>query len=206
MTHEAPLVLYRHPLSGHCHRVELMLSLAALPCELVNVDLKAGAQKQPEFLSLNRLGQVPVLRHGDFILPDSNAIMVYLAEQFPSAASFLPRDARDRAQVQRWLSVAAGALVQGPALARVIRVFGRPLDPAPAIAAANAFLGVLELELGERAFLVGTAPSLADLALYAYTAHAPEGHVSLEPYPRIRAWLARIEALPRFKPMQRTEI
>jgi glutathione S-transferase len=199
---QAPLLLDRHPLSGHCHRVELLLSLAALPCELVDVDLAAGAQKLPAFLSMNRLGQVPVLRHGDFVLPDSCAILVYLAEQFAGAASFLPRDARGRAEVQRWLSVAAGALVQGPALARAIRVFGRKLDPAPAIAAAHALFSVLELELGGRDFLLGEAPTLADLALYTYSAHAPEGHVSLEPYSQIRAWLARIEGLPRFAPMQ----
>jgi len=203
MIHEAPLVLYRHPLSGHCHRVELLLSLSGLPCELVNVDLAAGAQKLPEFLSMNRLGQVPVLRHGDFVLPDSNAILVYLAEQFASAASFVPRDARGRAQVQRWLSVSAGALAQGPAAARVIRVFGRKLDPAPAIAAAKALFSMLELELGERDFLVGKAPSLADLALYTYTAHAPEGGVSLDPYGNVRAWLARVEDLPGFVPMKR---
>ena len=97
------------------------------------------------------------------------------------------------------------ALVQGPALARVIRVFGRNLDPAQAIALANKLFSVLEPELTERDFLVGKAPTLANIALYTYTAHAPEGHVSLEPYPLIRAWLARIEALPRFVPMARTE-
>jgi glutathione S-transferase len=204
MSSETSLVLYRYSLSGHCHRVELLLSLGALPCELVDVDLTAGAQKLPEFLSMNRLGQVPVLRHGDFTLPDSNAILVYLAERFPSAAGFLPHDAEGRARVQRWLSVSAGALVQGPAVARAVRVFGRKLDPAPAIALANNLFSVLELELSERDFLVGKAPTLADIALYTYTAHAPEGHVSLDPYPHIRAWLARIEGLPRFTPMQRT--
>ncbi|MGC4094367.1 MAG: glutathione S-transferase [Polyangiaceae bacterium] len=203
MTNQAPLELYRFALSGHCHRVELLLSLAQLPYESVSVDLAAGAQKSPAFLAMNSFGQVPVLRHGDFTLSDSNAILVYLAEQFPSAAVYLPKGARARAEVQRWLSVAAGPLAQGPAAARAVKVFGRKLDHAQAQGVAQALFQVLEQELSTRQFLVGSAPTLADLALYAYTAHASEGEVSLEPYPQIRAWLARIEALPHFTPMQK---
>jgi glutathione S-transferase len=203
MNHPAPLQLYRHPLSGHCHRVELLLSLAELPCELVTVDLAAGAHRLPAFLARNRLGQVPVLVHGDFTLPDSNAILVYLAEQFPSAARYLPAEPRGRALVQRWLSIASGPLAQGPAAARLVRVFGKQLDHAAAVGLAEALFTVLELELAERDFLVGAAPTIADVALYAYTAHAPEGDIELAQYPRIRSWLERIEALPRFVPMQR---
>jgi glutathione S-transferase len=202
MNPPAPLQLFRHSLSGHCHRVELLLSLAELPCELVTVDLAAGAHRLPAFLARNRLGQVPVLVHGDFTLPDSNAILIYLAEQFPSAARYLPAEPRGRALVQRWLSIASGPLTQGPAAARLVRVFGKKLDHAAAVALAEALFTVLELELAERDFLVGAAPTIADVALYAYTAHAPEGDIELAHYPRIRSWLERIEALPRFVPMQ----
>lgn len=205
MNDPAALRLYRHPLSGHCHRAELLLALAELPCELIHVDLPAGAQKQPAFLEKNSFGQVPVLVHGDFALPDSNAILLYLAETFPSAARYLPKSPRLRAGVQRWLSVAAGPLAQGPAAARLVRVFGRKLDHAEAVAKANALFTLFERELTRREFFVGDGPTLADLALYAYTAHAPEGDVSLEPYPQVRAWLARLEALPRFLRMQRAE-
>jgi glutathione S-transferase len=62
---------------------------------------------------------------------------------------------------------------------------------------------VLEGHLTGRRFLVGEAPTIADVAIYTYTAHAPEGGVSLEPYPAIRGWLERIEALPGFVPMVR---
>jgi glutathione S-transferase len=64
----------------------------------------------------------------------------------------------------------------------------------------------MEQQLGQSAFLAGSTPTLADIANYSYSAHAPEGKVSLEDYPRMRAWLARIEALPRFVPMVRTPI
>jgi glutathione S-transferase len=201
MKPRAPLRLYRHPLSGHCHRVELLLSLLELPYELVHVDLLAGAQRRPEFLAKNVFGQVPVLEDGSLTLADSNAILLYLAERYDEARRFYPASAGERAAVTRWLSVAAGQLANGPAAARLARVFGRELDHALAVATAERLLNVLQGELSSRDFLAGEDASLADLALYAYVARAPEGDVPLEPYPAVRAWLSRIEALPRFVPM-----
>jgi glutathione S-transferase len=201
MTPNAPLILYYFPLSGHSHRAQLLLSLAHLPHELVPVDLASGAHKRPEFLRKNPFGLVPVLEHGDFVLSDSNAILLYLAETFPSAAPYWPSDARSRGLIQRWLSVSAGPLYRGPCAARIARVFGRPLDHAEATAIAQSLFAVMEQELSTRSFLVGSSPTLADLAMYTYTAHAPEGDISLGPYPNIRAWVARIQALPHFVPM-----
>jgi glutathione S-transferase len=197
--------LFRHPISGHCHRVELYLSLLGLPHELVHVDLMAGAHKQPTFLSKNPFGEVPVLEDGEVTLADSTAILVYLAERYDTDARFWPRTPEGRAQVQRWLSVASGALVAGPATARKIKLLGVELDHERAVAVARSLFGVLESELQQRAFLVGSSPTLADVALYAYVARAPEGDISLETQPAILAWLARIEALPGFVPMQVTK-
>jgi glutathione S-transferase len=84
-TMTTPIKVHRHPISGHCHRVELMLSLLGLPFERVEVDLLKGAQKQPAFLAKNALGQVPVIEDGAFLLADSNAILVYLATKYDSA-------------------------------------------------------------------------------------------------------------------------
>src|SRR6478609_10018195 len=198
------LRLYRFALSGHSHRAELMLSLLGVPAELVNVDLAKGEHKQPPFLAKNGFGQVPVLDDGAFTLSDSNAILVYLAERYDAADRYWPRDPARRAQVQRWLSVAAGQLAAGPAAARLVRVFKVPLDHALAVRKAHDLFLVLENELAARHFLVGETPTLADVALYTYTAHAPEGGVSLAAYPAIRNWLSRIEALPGFVPMARS--
>ncbi|HEY3254422.1 MAG TPA: glutathione S-transferase, partial [Polyangiaceae bacterium] len=197
------LRLHRFPLSGHSHRAELMLSLLGLPAELVNVDLPKGEHKQPPFLAKNSFGQVPVLEDGGLTVSDSNAILVYLGERYDAANRYWPRDAAGRAQVQRWLSVAAGQLMAGPAAARLVRVFNAPLDHALAVRKAHELLTLLDQELSARPFLVDANPTLADVALYTYTAHAPEGDVSLEPYPAIQRWLARIEALPGFVPMAR---
>lgn len=73
--------LYSFPLSGHAHRARLFISLLGLPHEVVELDLKAGANKQPEYLALNPFGQVPLLDDGGTLIPDSNAILVYLAKK-----------------------------------------------------------------------------------------------------------------------------
>ncbi|WOC78674.1 glutathione S-transferase [Stutzerimonas frequens] len=195
--------LYRHPLSGHAHRVELMLSLLNLPTELVFVDLANGAHKKAEYLAINAFGQVPVIDDNGTLLSDSNAILVYLAKQYGSG-SWQLNDPLHEARVQRWLSVAAGQVAYGPAAARLITVFGAAFNADEVIARAHNLLKVMDSELAASPFLAGSAPSIADVANYSYIAHAPEGNVSLEDYPHVRAWLQRIEALPGFVPMQRT--
>ena len=197
--------LHRMALSGHCHRIELFLSLLGLPYELVDVDMAAGAHKKPDFLRMNCFGQVPVIEDGDVTLADSNAILVYLEGRY-APGQWLPRGPLAAAQVQRWLSVAAGPLAFGAAAARVIELFKKPDDASVAIARGNALLQVMNQELEGRPFLAGSTPTLADIANYSYIARAPEGNVSLEPYPHVRAWLERIEALPRFVPMMKSPV
>jgi glutathione S-transferase len=140
-----------------------------------------------------------VIEDGEVTLADSNAILVYLEARY-APGRFMPRDPVGAARVQRWLSVAAGPLAFGPALARVITLFGRADDPQPAIARAQQLLRVMEAELSDRPWLAGEAATLADLANYAYVARAPEGKVSLQEFPALRAWLQRVEALPGFVP------
>ncbi|MES2949605.1 MAG: glutathione S-transferase [Pseudomonadota bacterium] len=199
------LKLYRYPLSGHAHRVQLMLSLLQLPAQLVDVDLKQGAHKHADFLALNPFGQVPVLDDNGTILSDSNAILVYLARSY-GGESWYPSDALGQAAIQRWLSVAAGQVAHGPAAARKLAVFGIQKDAADMVALAHSLLKLLEGELSRHSFLVGNSATIADVAVYTYIAHAPEGGVSLADYPAVRAWLARIESLTGFVGMQKTAI
>ena len=198
-----PIKLYRHPLSGHSHRVQLMLSLLNLPTELVEVDLMKGAHKQPEFLAMNAFGQVPVLDDNGTILADSNGILVYLARRYGDD-SWLPKDALGEAAVQRWLSVAAGQIAFGPAAARLVTVFGAKLNADDLIARAHALLKVMEVELSKQAFLAGNHITIADVAAYTYIAHAPEGNVSLSEYPKVRGWLSAIESVPGFVGMKKS--
>jgi glutathione S-transferase len=201
-----PIRFYRFPLSGHSHRVELFLSLLGLPVDPIDVDLVNRAQRRPEFLAKNPFGQVPVIEDGETVVADSNAILVYLAARYDAAGRWLPRDALAQARVQEWLSLAAGELAFGPAEARVIKIFGANYDYERAKSLAARLFTVMDPHLAARRYLAAEHPTIADVALYSYTAHAPEGGVALEPYPRIRAWLGRIEALPNFVPMPKSPL
>jgi len=200
------LKLYRHPLSGHAHRAELFLSLLGLKAEIIDVDLMAGEHKQPNFLKKNIFGQVPVLEDGDMTIADSNAILVYLASQYDQAHTWLPIEPAIAAEVQRFLSIASGSIVQGPAIARLINVFGAKLDHVKAIETAHNVLTTLDEHLDNHDWLATDHPTIADISNYTYIAHAPEGDVSLQTYPNIRSWLQRVEALPGFIGMQKSQV
>lgn len=197
--------LYHHPLSGHSHRARLFLSLLGQPVELVEVDLSKRAHKEPAFLKLNPFGQLPVLEDGDIAVPDSNAILVYLSKKF-GRTDWLPETPAEAAAVQRWLSVAAGDLAAGPASARLITVFAAPLDRDTVISRAHVVLKRIDDALAGRDWIAADHPTVADVALYSYTARAPEGFVDLSDYANVRQWLARVEALPGFVEFQRTPV
>lgn len=199
-----PIKLYRFALSGHSHRIELFLSLLGLPVQLIDIDLRKAQQKSAEFLQLNPFGQVPVIDDGGVVLADSNAILVYLAKKY--GRQWLAEDALLAARIEQWLSVAAGPLAAGPASARLITVFGAKLDAEVVQARAHALLRVIDDVLREKPFLTGDQPTIADIANYTYIAHAPEGDVSLREYPSVTAWLARIENLHGFVPMQKSAV
>ncbi len=202
-----PIKLYGSALSGHVHRVRLFLTMLGLPFENIELDMRKGEHRAPEFLARNPFGQVPVIEDGELTLADSNAILVYLNERYASdPARWMPRDAVGAARVQRWFSVAAGPLAYGPAAARIMALFGLATNPTEAVARSHALLSVMEMHLQRQAFLAGPAATLADIANYAYVAHAPEGSVSLATYPKVRGWLERVEALPGFVPMVRTPV
>jgi glutathione S-transferase len=201
---EPKIVVHGTALSGHTHRVELLLSMLEIPYR--RIDAPAEVRRSPEFLALNPLGQIPVLEDEGLVLPDSNAILVYLAKRYDRSGTWLPEEPVGAAAVQRWLSIAAGEVRFGPAAARFGTLFGSVPDPAQAVDIARRLLDFMEAHLASRRFLVGEGPTIADLACYSYVAHAPEGRISLEPYPAVRSWLARVEALPRFKPMPRSAV
>jgi glutathione S-transferase len=195
--------LYHHPISGHAHRARLFMALLGIPTELITVDLTKAEHKGEAFLALNPFGQVPVLVDDDgMVIPDSNAILVYLAKKY-GRTDWLPDHAAGAARVQRWLSVAAGEIVAGPGRARLIVLFGIQTDPAEVIARAHGVLMLIDAELSETksGWIAADHPTIADVALYSYIARAPEGNVDLAPYRAIGDWLTRVETLPGFVPM-----
>ncbi|REL26976.1 glutathione S-transferase [Thalassotalea euphylliae] len=198
------LKIYSFPLSGHSHRVILFASLAGIAYEIINLDLANGEHKKQPYLSINPAGQVPAIVDGTTAIADSNAILVYLARKY--APTFLPEDPVNEAEVQKYLSLAAGEIAFGPAAARLINVFNADLDREFTHTIAAQALTKLETSLTGKDFLVGNKPSIADVAIYSYVAHAPEGDISLEPYPNVRRLLKNIEALHGFIPFKATKV
>jgi len=194
-----PIRLHQFPLSGHCHRVALFMSLLGLPVETIHVNLPEREHKAAPYLALNPRGLVPTIEDGATVVHDSLAILVYLAQRY--APQWLPPTPERAAEQQRWFALAAGEMSYSVGAARLNRVFGLPLDLAATQQRAHAFLAELDRHLTDRDWLMGDAVSLPDIAHYSYIVRAPEGGVMLEAYPHVVAWLHRVEALPGFVPM-----
>ncbi|HEX2554904.1 MAG TPA: glutathione S-transferase [Microvirga sp.] len=193
------ITLYGTELSGHTHRVALLLRALGLPFRFEVAD--AAIRATPAYRAVNPLGQIPALRIGDLMLCDSNAILVYLAKRHAAGSHWLPEEALAAASVQRWLSIAAGEVRYGPAAARMARQWNMPEDPVAGARIAGRLLAFMEEHLAGRTWLATDAITIADLACYSYVAHAPEGGIGLDAYPNVRRWVAAVEAQPWFRGM-----
>lgn len=192
--------LYAHPLSGNSHKVRLLLGFLELPYEEVTVDLSTGEQHSARFRELNPMGQVPTLVDGSVVLHDSQAILVYLARKHGGEV-WLPDQPAQAGAIVQWLSLAANELHHGPHLARLHFLLGVEINLVAAQEQTKAALRVLEARLATRTWLELERPTVADCACFPYIGLAPEGKVSLDPYPAVRAWIDRVKALPNYTPM-----
>ncbi len=199
------IIFYSFPTSGHAHRVELLLRALDLPFKRIDVDLGAKIQKQSDFIAMNPFGQVPVIDDNGVVIWDSTAILMYLALTYGDD-TYLPRDPKLMAEVVAWLGKASGPIMFGPALARRINVLNNNASKVSSHAIAGDLLTVMETVLGKSKFLVTNRATIADMAAYAYVAHAPEGDIDLKPYPHVLEWLERVENLSFFVPMPRTPV
>ena len=196
------LTVYGMKASGNCYKVQLLLELLGRPYRWVEVDSAAGETRTPEFLAKNPNGRVPLLELEDGRrLPESNAILCYLAEGSP----FLPADAFSRAQALQWLFFEQYSHEPYIAVARFICGWLPEDHPRRAELPrlrerGHQALAVMEQHLAANEHFVGGRCTVADLALYAYTHKAADGGFDLGPYPALRAWLARVAAQPRFVP------
>jgi glutathione S-transferase len=196
--------LYDYLPSGNGYKVRLVLRQLGLPYELVELDIKRGATRTPEFLAKNPNGRIPLLEiPGQGFLAESHAIISYLAEGSP----LVPADRLERAQMWQWLCFEQYNLEPNIGTARFwIGSLGKSeaeLGDRLVEKRRNghAALALLEQGLAGRDFLVGDRYSLADIALYAYTHVAPEGGFALDAYPAIRAWCDRVAAQPGYVPI-----
>ncbi len=196
--------LYDFPLSGHAHRVRLMLSLLNLDYQCILVKLNQGEHQKAFFSNLNPFQQVPVLDDDGFIIRDSVAILCYLASQY--APSWYPQQPESLTRIQEWLAIATKEISAGPASARLVTVFGAKLDHQAVITQSHDLFKIIDKHLDGRQWLALDQVSIADVAGYSYIAHAPEGDVSLASYSHINNWLRRIEDLPGFIAMDKSPV
>lgn len=189
--------LFEFPISGHSHKIRLLLSLLKLSYQSVPLNGANLEHKTADFLKMNPLGQVPVLKDGTTIVWDSQAILVYLARQYADP-SWLPLDAVGLSRVMAWLSIAANEISHGPSLLRVHYKLGRDIHMEDALKTTATLLHILEQHLQQNDWLAADHITIADIAVYPYIALAPEGKVNLTPYPSTCKWLSRIQALPDY--------
>ena len=200
------LTLHEDPRSGNCYKIKLTAALLGLPLAIRQYDIMRGETRTPEFLAeVNSNGRIPVLQVGDSFLPESNAACWYLAE----GSALIPEDRFERASMLRWMFFEQYNHEPNIATLRFWLHFvgeahlseqQRAQLMPKRIAGCDA-LALMDRHLTGREWFVGDRVSLADIALYAYTHVAEEGGFGLDDYPAIKAWLARVAALPGYVPM-----
>jgi len=194
--------LYGSSISGNCWKPAFMLRQRALPFRWVEVDIFKKETRTPEFLAKNPNGRVPLLELPDGrMLAESNAMLIHLGEGTP----WIPADPYLRAKMHEWMcfeQYSHEPYIASIRFWRFLEQRGEDLSAkiSERTPGSYAALGVMENQLAQTPFFVGE-PSLADVALYAYTHVAHEGGFDLAPYPAVRAWLDRFAALPGFVPM-----
>ena len=190
--------LYDYPSSGNCFKVRLLLAQLGIDYERANVDIFGGDTLTDEFASLNPARMTPVLETEAGPLPESNAILVHLAE----GSDLLPADPAERAQVMRWLFYEQAEIQPGIAGLRFRLLTGR-VDPDDGRLAQRqetgaAALAVLDGHLREHPFLAGERYSIADISIYAYVHVAADARFDLADYPAVADWVTRVEATRGF--------
>lgn len=196
------MILYDYILSPSSYKARLLASLLGVSLDLRPVDFHPGKEHKTEpLLALNPAGSIPILQDGDLILTESSAILTYLAAAHGPEWLAQGRP-QDTAQMQQWLSF-SHRLTAALGGARLVEMLHAPGDLETLQAQGTAALRELESALFARrlagqASLVGDRLTIADIACFPYVALAPDGSVSLDPYPSIRLWMRGIRAQPGF--------
>ena len=180
-------------------RVRWTLQELGVPFEAVTVNMMAGEHRSPEFLKINPAGKLPALVDGDFVLTESIAAALYLAEKYPDKG-LLPKDLRERAQVYRWLLFTTTEIEQPLwRIARHSNIYPPekrlPADIELARGEFPPMAQVLEDHMRGREFIVGDHVTVADFVL-AYTLDWAKLVKLIEGFPVLDAYLERMYARP----------
>lgn len=192
------MLLYDNAMSGNCYKVRLLFSLLGIEYERREMDVVDRSDREEVLGTLNPGLRVPTLVLDDGRpLAESDAILVYFAE----GTEYLPTDRYERAQVLQWMFFEQYSHEPNIAVPRFWAHAGIEPDEREAAAkreGGRKTLEAMERHLTGRDFFVGEGPTVADLALYAYSHVAEEGGFDLGPLPGIGAWLERIASLPGY--------
>jgi glutathione S-transferase len=185
--------IYGDTNSGNCLKVKWTSDFLGLPYTWIAIDILKQESRTPQFLALNSAGQVPVVEFDDGrTLAQSNAIIRYLARD----SDLIPADPFAAAKMDEWLFWEQFSHEPAIANCRFQMVYlGRPasdLDPDK-VKRGYAALERMERHLAQTRFLVGEGPTLADIALLAYTRVAHEGNFDLGAYASLRRWISDAE-------------
>ncbi len=194
------ITVYGDIKSGNCYKIKLLLSLLDIPHHWQHIDILQGESRSAAYLSKNPNGKIPLLELDDGrYLAESNAILNYLAE----GTDYLPDDRYQRALMLQWQFFEQYSHEPFIATARYINKYlGLPEDRMAEYESkqegGHKALAVLEQQLGQTPFLVGSQLTVADITLYGYTHVAHEGGFDLAGYPAVNSWLTRIAGLPGY--------
>lgn len=197
--------LYDYELSVNCYKQRLLLSILGLDHERIHVDFHPGKQhRSDDFRRINPLGHIPVLDDDGFILWDAAAISIYLATRYDDSGRWYPvADPQRLGQVASWMAFAEGTTNTASA-ARLHDTLGYEFDIEACRRGAHDLFRHLDrhLWLGEREgrfwLVAGDHPTIADLAVFPDAMLAPQGGISLTPYPAIRRWTDRVKGIDGF--------
>jgi glutathione S-transferase len=192
--------LYCFGESGNAYKAALTMALTGYDWQPVFVDFFNGATRSPDYLALNEMGEAPVFVEGDLKLTQSGVIQLHVAE----ATGQLMGAPEDRAEVMRWLfwdnhkgSSQFGAL---RFMMNFLPVEKRPAEAIKWLSGrAQAALKTLDAHLQDRDWMVGTGPTLADIACCGYLYYPEPFGFDRNQFPAISRWLDRIAALPGWK-------
>ena len=193
-------ILYCHRESGHSYKVALALTLMDVPFEQRAVDLSLPREQRPEdFRRASLFGEVPTLVDDEGLaICQSNAILDHLARRHGKLDGSTPAA---QTRVREWLAWEANRLAMSFPHLRYSRCFTKadPVLEAWWIARMQADFDRLDQHLRDRAFIVGDAPTIADVSCSGYLFWTEQADVDLAPWPAILAWLGRIRSQPRWR-------
>jgi glutathione S-transferase len=192
------MLLYDSAISGNCYKVRLLFALLGIDYQRREVDVIDRSGRAELLGDLNPGLRVPTLVLDDGRpLAESDAILVYFGE----GTEYLPEDRYERAQVLQWMFFEQYSHEPNIAVLRFWAHAGIKPEPREAVAKFNGGLAALEAmerHLAGREFFVGNGPTVADLALYAYTHVATEGGFEIDRFAAIGEWLGRVSSLPGY--------